>query len=379
MSTAPEMSVEDLLDPVSEDAPCGESLRADPLFTEIRLAREEDDPTLSMRHWERPLKVADWSMIERRCSAALAHQSKDLQIAAWLLEAWVRQYQLRGLLEGLKLLMGLIERYWEPLFPAMDGDDVDARLAPFEWLNDSLPLTLKLHITLVHLVDRKPARMNLADWQKMTKAELAKSAEGQKGEEGIENVVTRSFVIAYAAKLTNDHLAEQKKLTRQCRMALVNLDAVLRVNFANNTPSLSLISNVLDQIGRALDQILPEQVNLDQVPPLSIIQPNEILMPSTEEASDVLSNPVVEISLAQAHEKVATLAWKNREQAYAALESIADFLHKTEPHSPTPYLIKRAVNWGRMPLPELMAEVIREEGDLNKLINLLGLTETNQK
>jgi type VI secretion system protein ImpA len=30
-----------------------------------------------------------------------------------------------------------------------------------------------------------------------------------------------------------------------------------------------------------------------------------------------------------------------------------------------------------MPLPELMAEVIKEEGDLNKLINLLGLTDTN--
>jgi type VI secretion system protein ImpA len=30
-----------------------------------------------------------------------------------------------------------------------------------------------------------------------------------------------------------------------------------------------------------------------------------------------------------------------------------------------------------MPLPELMAEVIREEGDLNKLINLMGLSKSN--
>jgi type VI secretion system protein ImpA len=377
MSTAPEKSVEDLLAPVSEDAPCGESLRADPLFTEIRLAREEDDATLSMRHWERPLKVADWSIIERRCSSALTHQSKDLQIAAWLLEAWVRQYQLRGLLEGLKLLTGLIERYWEPLFPAMDGDDVDARLAPFEWLNDSLPLTLKLHITLVHLVDRKPSRLNLADWDKMTKSELINGVPESGNRQAYqEPEFTRSLVIAYAEKLTDAHVSDQKKNTRQCREALARLDAVLRAQLANNTPSLNNISNVLDQMGRALDQIAPEQVNLHPAPP-QISQTEEVLMPTNEDESDDLSNLSLEKPLAQTPEKAVTLGWQTREQAYMALESIADFLHKTEPHSPTPYLIRRAVNWGRMPLPELMAEVIREEGDLNKLINLMGLSKSN--
>lgn len=378
MNTAPVMSVEDLLSPVSEDAPCGESLRSDPLFTEIRLAREEDDATLSMRHWERPLKVADWPVIERRCSAAFAHQSKDLQIAAWLLETWVRQYQLHGLLNGLNLLTGLIERYWEPLYPSMDGDDVDARLAPFEWLNDSLPLTLKLHITLVHLVDRKPSRLNLADWDKMTKSELINGVpESGHRQAYQEPEFTRSLVIAYAEKLTDAHVSDQKKNTRQCREALARLDAVLRAQLANNTPSLNNISNVLDQMGRALDQIAPEQVNLHPAPP-QISQTEEVLMPTTVDESDDLSNLSLEKPLAQTPEKAVTLGWQTREQAYMALESIADFLHKTEPHSPTPYLIKRAVNWGRMPLPELMAEVIREEGDLNKLVNLLGLVDKKQ-
>lgn len=378
MSTAPEMSLEDLLAPVSEDAPCGVSLRSDPVFTEIRLAREEDDATLSMRHWERPLKVADWPVIERRCSATLAYQSKDLQIAAWLLEAWVRQYQLRGLLDGLNLLTALIERYWEPLFPAMDGDDVDARLAPFEWLNDSLPLTLKLHITLVHLIDRKPSRLNLADWDKMTKAELAKSAEGIQDEESIENVLTRIFVIAYAAELTDDHLAKQKKLTRQCKQAWANLNAVLRAHFANNSPSTSNISNVLDQIGRALDQIAPESVILPQVETVIAHHTEEYQMPANEGESNDFSATATEKPLHATVDKAVIVGWQTREQAYQALDAIATFLHKTEPHSPTPYLIKRAVNWGRMPLPELMAEVIREEGDLNKLINLLGLNDRAQ-
>ena len=69
---------------------------------------------------------------------------------------------------------------------------------------------------------------------------------------------------------------------------------------------------------------------------------------------------------------VHTRSWSTREQAYATLEAVADFLARTEPHSPTPYLIRRAVNWGRMSLPELMAEIQREEGDLNKLVGLLN-------
>lgn len=70
---------------------------------------------------------------------------------------------------------------------------------------------------------------------------------------------------------------------------------------------------------------------------------------------------------------VSLTHWTNRDEAYAALEAIADYLSRVEPHSPTPYLLRRAVNWGRMPLPELMAEIVREEGDLNRLGNILGL------
>jgi type VI secretion system protein ImpA len=378
MITAPKMSVEDLLAPVSEDAPCGTSMRSEPLFTEIRLAREEDDASLSMRHWERPLKVADWPTIESRCSEAMAHQSKDLQIAAWLLEAWVRQYQLRGLLHGLKLLTGLIERYWEPLFPVMDDDDVDARLAPFEWLNDSLPRTLKLHVSLVYMADRKPASLNLADWSKMTKAELSQSAEGRYDDEIPENTLTRSLVIAYAAKLADAHVAKQKNWVRQCQEELASLDAALRTRLANNSPSTSNISNVLDQIGRALHQIVPDHVNPSQVETTDTNHQEETQRPDTETVSEFSSGAVLDQPLEATSAIAVTVGWQTREQAYKALESIAAFLHKTEPHSPTPYLIKRAVSWGQMTLPELMAEVIREEGDLNKLINLLGLVDKNK-
>ena len=86
--------------------------------------------------------------------------------------------------------------------------------------------------------------------------------------------------------------------------------------------------------------------------------------PTTAQLSDEFVDP-----------RLATGPIRSRADAYRQLEGIANFLQSIEPHSPTPYLVRRAVSWGRMPLPELMQEVLREEGDLNRLFTVLGLPQ----
>jgi len=51
------LDLESWLRPISEKNPAGANLRYEPLYAEIRYAREEDDPNLPMGQWERPLKV----------------------------------------------------------------------------------------------------------------------------------------------------------------------------------------------------------------------------------------------------------------------------------------------------------------------------------
>ena len=146
----------------------------------------------------------------------------------------------------------------------------------------------------------------------------------------------------------------------------------------NSSPSLAHIIKTLELIGRALDQIVPEAVLPTQAEAAPVTPEVQTMSQDAATESHAPSEPLpVPGTVAAA--PVATSGWQTRDQAYQALDSIAAYLHRTEPHSPTPYLIKRAVNWGRMPLPELMAEVIREEGDLNKLINLLGLSDPNDR
>lgn len=65
---------------------------------------------------------------------------------------------------------------------------------------------------------------------------------------------------------------------------------------------------------------------------------------------------------------------RNRADAYRRLSEAADYLLKTEPHSPTPYLVKRAVEWGHMSLFEVFQQIVRNEGEMEELDRLLRLT-----
>ena len=49
---------------------------------------------------------------------------------------------------------------------------------------------------------------------------------------------------------------------------------------------------------------------------------------------------------------------QSRAEAYKRLGEAADYLIKAEPHSPVPYLVKRAVAWGNMSFGELQMVVI---------------------
>ena len=50
---------------------------------------------------------------------------------------------------------------------------------------------------------------------------------------------------------------------------------------------------------------------------------------------------------------------------------VANVTH--EPHSPTPYLVKRAVSWGDMTLTELLRELVNDDNNLKAILSLLGL------
>ncbi len=354
-----------LVKPISEAAPCGQPMRFDPIFTEIRMAREEDDPNLPMGVWERPLKRADWSLIEVRCKTMLTHHSKDLQIAAWLMEAWTRQHGFDGLFRGLVLVERLVNAYWETLHPLLDDDgDADSRVAPLDWINESMAQTIKVQIPMLRRSAGLASKFSLADWERMTASELStvKTDEAKKKTpEGVEPPPTRAEIIAYASNHLGEDVERSTQLVKGCSATVRAVNDFVDARLGMQAPNLTKLSSTLAAIERVLHQLAPAHRGPKMIEETASLAPDAS---SASSASPGVNRNAPGLSLDH---------WNNRDEAYATLEAIADYLSRVEPHSPTPYLLRRAVNWGRMPLPELMAEIVREEGDLNRLGNILGL------
>jgi type VI secretion system protein ImpA len=145
----------------------------------------------------------------------------------------------------------------------------------------------------------------------------------------------------------------------------------------NESPSLSRVADTLVLIDRAINSLLSKQQ--ERTNPLARPPLEPAMEAEPAETADTVPAETAGPEVKEAFEpndlRLATGPIRSRADAYRQLEGIANFLQSIEPHSPTPYLVRRAVSWGRMPLPELMQEVLREEGDLNRLFKVLGLKQ----
>ena len=64
---------------------------------------------------------------------------------------------------------------------------------------------------------------------------------------------------------------------------------------------------------------------------------------------------------------------QSRAQALAQLTAVAEFFRRTEPHSPVAYLADKAARWGEMSLHEWLRTVVKDDGALSHVEELLGV------
>ncbi len=371
-----------LLAPIPGAEPAGPSLRYDPLYLAIRQAREEDDASLPMGDWERPLKKADWKAVSARCVQLLGTRSKDFQVAAWLCEAWIRSHQLPGFIAAVDVLAGLVQQYWDSAHPQIEDGDDDARAAPFIWMNENLPLTLKLNLTLLQLPERMPTAVSLADWEQALIADNQKG-DGKKPDPGRALPLTREELTAAA---NGKNLLALVTLREQLQLASAKWDELTRLldaRMSTNPPSVARVGEMLRNIERAAASLIdgrdPRPQPAPAAPPAATppVPDRENRQTDEDHTMDAASQNTEPADAA--HDVVLRSgAITSREDAYRMLEAVAAYLQKAEPHSPTPYLVKRAVTWGRMSLADLMQEVVREEGDIARYFSLLGIKESRE-
>lgn len=359
------VDIDALLVPISADRPTGEWLRFDPLYDEIQRLRQEDDPTLPLGVWQRELKKADWRGVERTCIDVLTTRSKDLQVAAWLTEAWLHLHGFTGLASGLQLVAGLCRDFWPDLYPAIEDGSSEYRVAPIAWLTRLT--TPMLAIPLTHPATEEPAAYGWKEWTHALRlAKLAvKDQQVLAKAQSAGTVTQQKFLVAVS--LTSG--AWYASLNDELSGALAAVDAVDAVVGekcgVQEAPSLTPLREMLQSIQSFAARVIRERIEKGELAaPEEPAAVTDEPMIDTTESSDPAPVPAPRLV-------VGPIA--SRADAYRALADASEYLLRTEPHSPVPYLVRRAISWGNMSLVELLEELLSKNTDINTVYALLGM------
>jgi type VI secretion system protein ImpA len=338
MAAVPLLDFTALTAPISEAAPAGVPVPFDvrETLTQGRVEENPDDfkPDDPMR--PATFKKAEWANIAKLAQETLAKSSKDLLVAARLTEALVKLHGFAGLRDGLHLMRLLIEQCWDRLHPVIEDGDLELRAGPFHWLDDALrgarfPHTLRT----TSLVFDEGNGYSYFDWRP--------TSEGRPPP-------NRAAFDKAAATAPLEQLEALFGSMTECQTELSGLCVALNDKMASTAPGMTGLREALEQCQGLVREILARRRPAGST---------ESHMPLG--ASTIPSSGAGHMT--------------SREDAYRQLAQAAEVLRQLEPHSPIPYLVKRAVELGALPFPELMQALIREPNAISELKRELGIKE----
>ncbi len=361
------IDLEVLLQPLEGENPSGESLRYSGIYDEISESRRADD-NLAQGDWQTELKFADFRKVVDLAIPALSTKSKDLQIAVWLFEALVKQHGFIGFRDGLQLLAGIQEKFWDTLYPEIDEGDMESRANAISWVDTQVALAVKgAPFTGV-------AGYSFLDWEDSKQFEIPENLESfsvaeQERFKELRNQADRE------KRVTGEQWRKEKAQTRrasveevnitvgECWVALDDLNRVIEEKFERNQmPGLSNLKKTLDEVHTQIKNLLDEK---------RVEEPDE-----ADEIEEAGEDGVVEgdgtVAVSGGGTSSVSGSIQNRRDALKRLDDIAGFFKKTEPHSPVSYLVQRAVKWGNMPLDSWLEDVIKDQSVLVQLRETLG-------
>ena len=359
------MDIDTLLLPLTPDEPCGISLLYEAEHDDIGSARWEDDAAAPRREWAINLKKANWKEVIHLSEAALTRRSKDLQVAAWLGEAWIATDGVAGALRALGLLNGLCEQFWDQVHPLPRDGDYEYRTGPLNWADKYWSDALLMRVPLVAGTGPDARSFTLLEWNQAlaVEANMVKDKDARKKAEAA-GLATWELIVENLAGMPLAALARTLALVRAARAAAESFNAFLEPRVPKPGARMSKLELRLGE----LDDVLARCQTMHP----AYVAPAE----AQAEALDTTVTPTEEqpmpdpsaVPLPPSAPANTAAAPSGRAEAYQKLRDIADYLATIEPHSPVPSLIRRAVELGGLSFDQLMAELMRNNGELQKIL-----------
>ena len=350
------LNLDTLLAPIPGDQPTGPNLRmndsAGAIYYKIKDARSAARMAERQADAEadRGSLAPEWRLIFDLSQELLANHSKDLEVACWLTEAALRMHGFAGLRDAIGLLAGLVEAYWSGLH-SVDDEDVGAKVAPIAGLNGTggegaliQPLRLA---PLTGAQGTEPAGL----WHYMVlRRRGAKAPEAVQLAEAAKATDRQTFVAIY--RCIGAALASYAALS-------AHLDAVC----GDETPPSSTIRNTLVEAQDALRDF----TGLDQA---ALDEPEPAESPAVQPDA---GQGAPEAGRAASVQAAGPATLETRDDALRELGRIATFFREHEPNSPTAYTLQTLIRRARLPLADLLQELIPDEAVRRVYLNVAGI------
>ncbi len=380
MSTETILNFELLLAPISEEAPSGPSLREHPELSrtyyavrEARNAAMEAERVLARlalmekrdfdnasggQQESRP--VPNWDKVVEMAVDLLSNHSKDLWAVSWLIEALTRQAGLAGFRDGLKLCRLMSQQHWQTIHPRPDEDEgYGHTVAQLAGLDNTLTGALE-SIAMVPT----DSRLTWANYQFALEIEQMDPAlRSTRLEEGAvslkifeQAVRTASREVLLGTRTDLDEALSECKVFSDAMAELCGKDE----SGLNVGPPTGNLERTLERLRLTFSQLtsgLLEDENDEPSNPVvgELTDGGGGGHPSND-AANLMQRPVA-----------------SRDEALQHLLRVSDFFRKSEPHSPVSYALEQAVRWGRMPLPDLLKDLVNDDVVLAQVFKRMGI------
>jgi type VI secretion system protein ImpA len=356
MDVFPEgLDLEALLAPVDGEARAGIDLRrnasSQSLYYRLRDARteartvERDMERQGSEDPPAPWPPQQWRIVRELATEALG-QAKDLEVAAWLTEALVRGSGLPGLTAGVKLIAGLVEGFWDELYPQPDDEGIATRVAPIAGLNGlSGNGTLILPLRRLTLFRRRDGAA-LELWQyEQSEIDAKVVDEASRQRRIAAGAISFETLNLEAVAAGGSHFAKLREAAVAAGEAWRHLGEALDARAGADAPPTSTVRDLLDKVAAVAGRFAA-----DKVPPLAATAP-------------AAAGPA----------PVPAGAITTREDALRALLDIAEYFRCTEPLSPLAYTLQDAVRRARMNWPQLLEEIVPDPSTRSAILTSLGI------
>jgi type VI secretion system protein ImpA len=332
--------LEKLLQPVSAYSPCGPNLEYDPEFLELDQAAQAK-PEQVFGSTLIPAEEPDWAEVGRRAEALLA-RTKDLRVAVLLTRGLSHTDHLGGLGEGLGLVLGLLERYWQGLYPLLDNDDGDD---PTMRLNALAPLSSADAL----LKDVKTAWL---------------VAPGPNGRLAVRDLLLASRKLQ---PLDGDVILTQAQV-----------EGIIGAASGANPEVAESPRRALERV-EALQKLLNERVEAQRAPDLRpLYDVLRLVVQTCAAATRAGNSDDAENDGAAATGDAGARAGsggqiRSREEAIRVLDRVCGFLERTEPANPAPLLIRRAQRLMTKNFVQIIEDLAPDS--LSLIHNIAGIRE----